>query len=198
KSLDFMTRPILVTNLDDLLIKHEAFTKPHEKVWKVLIKKTGDKDLAKWIDKKDYFIGVNLAMDKIMPKATREEKTIQVRTWYQEEVINYIEENPKCVNQTLANRLRQLKTKYTLILMTSSTERHIDRILSSAGLGRLYDGIIASETEQEPKKADLIETLFIKYGKPKYYLTGKEDAETNKIFKKREVKVVSKDEIDSL
>ena len=193
-----MTRPILVTNLDDLLIKHEAFMEPHKKVWKTLIKKTGDKDLAKWIGAKDYFIGVNLAMDKIMPKATREAKTLQVRTWYQEGVVRYIQDNPDCVNRHIADRLRQLKTKYLLILMTSNTEAYIDRILSSAGLTGLYDAIVASETEQEPKKADLIEALLAKHGKPKYYLTGKDDSETNEIFKKKEVKIITKDEIDSL
>jgi phosphoglycolate phosphatase-like HAD superfamily hydrolase len=193
-----MAKPILATNLDDLLIKHEAFMEPHKKVWGVLIKKTGDKDLSKWIGKKDYFIGVNLAMDQIMPEATREEKTLQVRTWYQEEVIKYIQDNPNCVNKHIADRLKQLKTKYKLILMTSNTEKHIDKILGSAGLTGLYDGVIASETEQEPKKADLINDLIAKYGKPKFYLTGKDDPETSEIFKNKEVKVIKPEEIDSL
>ena len=193
-----MAKPILATNLDDLLIKHEAFSEPHKTVWAELIKKTGNKDLAKWIGRKDYFTGVNLAMDQIMPKATREEKTLQVRTWYQEAVIKYIQDNPNCVDRRIADRLKQLKTRYMLILLTSNTEKYIDRILSSAGLTKLYDAVIASETEQEPKKADLIEVLFAEYGKPKYYLTGKDDPETNEIFKKRAVKVITKEEIDSI
>ncbi len=85
-----MAKPILATNLEDLLINHKAFMEPHKKVWATLIKKTGNKSLAKWIGRKDYFIGVNLAMDELMPKATREEKTLQVRCWYQEAVIKYI------------------------------------------------------------------------------------------------------------
>lgn len=193
-----MAKPILATNIDDLLIKHEAFSEPHKTVWAELIKKTGNKDLAKWISKKDYFIGVNLAMDQIMPKATREEKTLQVRTWYQEAVIKYIQDNPNCIDGRIAGRLKQLKTRYMLILLTSNTQKHIDKILASAGLAKLYDAVIASETEQEPKKADLIETLFAEYGKPKYYLTGKDDPETNELFKKRDVKVITKEEIDSI
>jgi phosphoglycolate phosphatase-like HAD superfamily hydrolase len=82
--------------------------------------------------------------------------------------------------------------------MTSNTERHIDKILSAAGLAGLYDAIVASEAEEEPKKADLIEALIAKYGKPKYYLTGKEDSETNEIFRNKEVKVINKQEIDSI
>jgi phosphoglycolate phosphatase-like HAD superfamily hydrolase len=191
-------KPILVTNIDDLLIGHEAFSEPHKKVWATLIKKTGDKKLSKWIGKKDYFVGVNLAMDKIMPKATREKKTLQVRSWYQKAVIEYIQDNPDCVNKSVADRLKQLKTKFKLILLTSNTEKYIDKILKSAGLTGLYDAIIASGTEQEPKKSDLIEDLLLKYGKPIYYLTGKEDQETNEIFKQKEIKVITKEEIDSI
>ena len=97
-----MNKPIIATNIDNLLIKHEAFVEPHKSIWGRLIEKTGNKDLAKWIGKKDYFIGVNLAMDKIMPNATKEEKTLQVRTWYQEEVIRYIQDHPDCVNRHIA------------------------------------------------------------------------------------------------
>ena len=117
---------------------------------------------------------------------------------YQEEVIKYIQDNPNCVDKLIAKRLEQLKIRYKLILMTSNTEKHIEKILSAAGLKGLYDEIIASETEQEPKKADLINDLIEKYGKPEYYLTGKEDEETNLILKNKDVKVITKDEIDSL
>lgn len=193
-----MAKPILATNLDDLLIKHEAFIEPHKAWFDRAIKKTGNKKLGKWKGKKDYFLGVNEAMDSIMPDATREEKTLQARTWYQEDVIRYIQAHPDCVNQHTAERLKQLKIRYRLILMTSNTERYIDKILSSAGLIGLYDAIIASETEQEPKKAELIEMLLEKYGKPKYYLTGKDDPETNEIFKKKDVKVITPKDMDSI
>ena len=192
------SKPLLATNIDDLLIKHEAFSEPHKTVWAELIQKTGNKDLAQWIGKKDYFIGVNLAMDQLMPEATREEKTLQVRTWYQEAVIKYIRNNPHCIDRQIAKRLKQLKIRYQLVLLTSNTKKYISRILSSAGLSGLYDAVIASETEQEPKKADLVETLFTKYGKPEYYLTGKEDTETNEFFIKRKVKVITPKQIYSI
>ena len=193
-----MKKPIIATNLDDLLIKHEAFVEPHKKVWATLIKKTKNKSLAKWIGKPDYFVGVNLAMDKLMPKATREKKTLQVRGWYQEAVIKYIQDNPSCVNKHIAERLKQLKTKYTLALITTNTQNHIDRILKVAGLTRLYDVIIASDTEQEPKKSELIQELISKYGKPKYYLTNKDEPEATKEFDRLEVKVINSSELDSI
>ena len=193
-----MEKPILATNIDGLLISHEAFTEPHEKIWEILIRKTGNKELSNWIGKKDYFVGVNLAMDQIMPKATKEEKTIKVRSWYQEAVIEYIQENPNCINKKIAEKLKNIKIKYKLILMTSNTKKYIDKILMSAGLKQLYDGVIASETEQEPKKSELIKNLFEKYGKPEYYLAGKEDSETNEILTKEKVKIITKEDIDFL
>jgi len=193
-----MEKPIIATNIDDLLIKHIAFVEPHKAVWGRLIEKTGNKELAKWIGKKDYFIGVNLAMDQIMPNATREEKTLQVRTWYQEEVIKYIQDHPDCVIINTLERLKQLKTKYALILITTNTQKHINKILKAAGLTNLYAAIVASETEKEPDKSELIDTLIEEYGKPKYYLTGKDDSEIIEKLKRLDIKVISQKDLDSI
>jgi len=193
-----MNKPIIATNVDDLLIKHIAFVEPHKAIWKILIEKTGDKSLEKWISKPDYFIGVNLAMDKLMPNATREGKTLQVRTWYQEAVIKYIQDNPNCVNRHISERLKQLKSKYFLVLITTNTQKHINKILSAAGLAKLYDEIIASQTEKEPDKSELLDTLIEEHGKPKYYLTGKDDLEIIEKLKKLDVKIIKPDELDSI
>jgi len=193
-----MNKPVIATNIDELLIKHAAFVEPHKAIWKILIEKTGDKSLKKWIGKKDYFIGVNLAMDKIMPDATKEEKTLRVRTWYQEEVIKYIQDNPSCVNRHILERLKQLKTKYFLVLITTNTQKHINKIVEAAGLTKLYDVIIASETEKEPDKSELIDTLIEEHGKPKYYLTGKDDPKIIEKLNKLEIKIINKNELDSI
>jgi phosphoglycolate phosphatase-like HAD superfamily hydrolase len=193
-----MEKPIIATNIDDLLIKHIAFVEPHKAIWKILIEKTKDKSLEKWIGKSDYFIGVNIAMDNIMPNATREEKTLQVRTWYQEAVIKYIQDNPNCVNNHIAERLKQLKSKYFLALITTNTQKHINKILVAAGLTKLYDEIIASETEKEPDKSELLDTLIEEHGKPKYYLTGKDDPEITEKLKRLKVKIIKQDELDSI
>jgi len=192
------TRPILSTNLDDLLIKHEAFSKPHESVWQTLIKKTCDESLKKWIGKPDYFIGVNLAMDKLMPKATREEKTLQVRSWYQEAVVDYIETHPECVNWDVADRLRELKTKYRLILLTTNTQKYITKILKAAGLANLYDAVVASQTDAEPKKSEILDELISEYGKPRYYLSGKQELDIKEKLERLEIKIIGISDLDSI
>ena len=65
-----MGKQIIATNIDGLLIEHEAFIEPHKDWFKRAIEKTGDSSLEKWIGKENYFLGVNEAMEKIMPKAS--------------------------------------------------------------------------------------------------------------------------------
>ncbi len=106
-------KKVVVTSLDNLLIKHPAFVEPHKAWFDRVIKKTKDKSLAKWKGRKDYFLGVNEAMDKIMPKATRKQKTSKAREWYQKDVIKYIKDHPKIVNIKLKKKLESLKKNYT-------------------------------------------------------------------------------------
>jgi len=193
-----MEKPIIATNIDGFLIKHRAFVEPHKAVWQVLIEKTGNPDLAKWIGKKDYFIGVNLAMDAIMPQATREEKTLQVRKWYQEAVVDYIQKNPDSIFKSRIKQLKKIKEKYTLALITTNTVDYITKILEAGKLQGIYHMVLASETEKEPKKQELID-LFIKiYGKPSYYLTGKPEKEIEEKFKQLEIKVITPKDLKSL
>ena len=92
-----MRKPVLATNIDGFLIKHEAFVKPHEAWFDRAVKLTGDKTLAEWKGKKNYFLGVDKAMEKIMPLATPRERTEQARKWYQEDVVDYIKKHKEVI-----------------------------------------------------------------------------------------------------
>lgn len=193
-----MAKPLLVTNIDDLLIKHRAFTEPHRDWFKRAIKKTGDKSLKKWVGKKEYFPGVMQAMAQIMPKASSKKQIAQARKWYQADVVSYIKSNPSCILKTRAKKLEKLKSKYKLVLVTTMSKSYVGAILKVAKLSRLYDGIIASKTEEEPRKADLITQLIKKYGKPDYYVSGKKDAEVIAKFKKTGARILSPSKLESL
>jgi len=193
-----MEKPLIFTNLDGLLIKHEAFIEPHKAWFDRAIKKTGDKSLENWKGKEDYFKGVNIAMEKIMPKASSEQRIFQARKWYQEDVVNYIRENPDVTIQKNVRKIRSLKQKYKLILITTNTKDYIDKILQVSGLQDIYDIIIASKTEEEPDKKNLITETIKKYGKSRYYLTGKEDLKVVEQFKKLGVKVIHEEDITKL
>ncbi len=74
-----MEKPILATNIDGFLIKHEAFIEPHRVWFDRAILLTKDSSLNQWKGHPEYFKGVNLAMEKIMPTASKEKRTSQAR-----------------------------------------------------------------------------------------------------------------------
>lgn len=191
-------KPIIATNIDGLLIKNKAFVEPHKAWFERAIKKTKDNSLKKWIGREDYFLGINETMEKILPNASKEERTYQARKWYQKDVVKYIKSHPEVVKKDIAKRLMLLKEKYRLILVTSNTKDYINKILKASNLEGIYDTIIASKTEQEPDKEELIEELIKKYGKPKYYLTGKLEDKINIKFEKLEIKVIGINDIDEI
>lgn len=192
------TKLIIATNIDGLLIENKAFTEPHKTWFERAIKKTKDNSLKKWIGREDYFIGVNEAMEKLMPSASKEERTYQARKWYQQDVVKYIKSHSEVIKKDTAKRLMLLKEKYRLILVTSNTKDYINKILKTSNLEGIYDTIIASKTEQEPDKEELIGELIKKYGKPEYYLTGKPEDKINKKFEKLEIKVIGIKDIDEI
>lgn len=193
-----MEKPILVTNTDGFLLEHEVFYEPHKDWFKRAIEKTKDNSLKKWIGRKDYFLGVNEAMKIIMPESSREKQTAQAREWYQKDVIEYIKNHPEKVKTYNAKKLMSLKDKYQIILLTSNTEKYINKILTKAKLNNIYDGIISSKTDEEPSKDVLIDLLIKKYGKPKYYLTGKLEEPIIEKFNELKVKVIEEKDMNKL
>lgn len=168
-----MKKPILATNIDGFLIKHEAFIIPHEAWFRRAIQITGDKTLEKWIPKKDYFKGVDQAMAQIMPQGSDKQRTLQARHWYQEGVVEYIAKHPQVVYNIVANNLKKLKSRYTLALVTVNTREYIQQILEAAGLEDLYDIIFATSALEKPDKAELFRKFVEKYGQPKYYIAAR-------------------------
>jgi len=193
-----MEKPIIATNIDNLLLEHKVFFEPHKDWFERAIKKAKDESLRKWIGKDNYFLGVNEAMKKIMPNASKEKQTAQARKWYQEDVIQYIKKHPKTIKKNVAEKLKSLKEKYKIILITTNSQDYINEILKVSNLKNIYDEIIASKTEKEPDKEELIKDLLNKYGKPKYYLTGKLDKKITNKFKELEIKVLSVNEINQI
>jgi len=169
-------KPIIATNIDGFLIKREAFWGgPHRIGFDRLIMLTKDPSLKQWVGKPDYFKGVDIAMKKIMPDATDEERTAQVRKWYQEDVVFYIKENPQVVFKEVVEKLKELKNtgKYILALVTLNSKEYIEEILDAAGLKGVYDIIFATNLEDKPKKEDLFQNFINNYGKPIVYIAGK-------------------------
>jgi len=168
-----MDKKILATNIDGFLIKHEAFIEPHRAWFDRAIRLTGDESLEKWKGEKDYFVGVDKAMEKIMPNATPEQRTIQARTWYQEDVLEYIKTHPEIVYKNVVEVLKKLKNKFKLVLITTNSNEYINKILEAAKLENIYDIVFAISVSEKPNKASLFEKFIKKYGQPDFYIAGK-------------------------
>ena len=168
-----MEKPILATNIDGFLIDHSAFIEPHRIWFDRAILLTKDESLKKWKGHPEYFKGVNEAMEKILPEASKEQRTAQARKWYQEDVIYYISIHPEVIKKNLIESLKKLKQKFTLALITSNTEEYIDKILEVSNLKGIYDIMHASKSEEEPSKQRLFQGFKEKYGEPKYYIASR-------------------------
>ncbi len=193
-----MEKPILATGIDGILIESSAFIEPHKEWFDRAIEKTGDKSLEKWKGKKNYFIGVNEAMEKIMPNASLEERTKQAREWYQEDVIQYIKDHPEVVKREIAEKLKEKKKKYTLVLITTNTSEYINEILKAANLEGVYDMIHPSPIDKEPNKIELINNFIKKYGLPKYYLSKKQKLDITKKIQSLRIKIIEIDELKEI
>jgi NAD+--asparagine ADP-ribosyltransferase len=134
---------------------------------------TKDDSYKKWKGHPEYFKGVNEAMEKIMPNASKEQRTQKAREWYQEDVAHYISIHPEVVNKKLEGILKKLKQRFTLALITTNTEEYINKILENAGLQGIYDIIHSSKTKEEPSKNKIANKFKEKYGEPKYYIASR-------------------------
>ena len=171
--IKIMGKEILATNIDGFLIKHKAFIEPHKAWFDRAVKLTGDKSLADWKGKKDYFIGVDKAMEKIMPDASPEERVIQARKWYQTDVVNYVREHPETVYTEVADILRRLKSKYTLALITVNAKEYIQQILDVANLSDIYDIVYAIPISEKPDKAELFKRFVQEHENLKFYIAAR-------------------------
>lgn len=168
-----MKKPILATNIDGLLIKHEAFIEPHKAWFDRAIKLTRDKSLEQWKGRKDYFKGVDIAMEKILPDKSPDERTSQARRWYQEDVVKYIREHPESVYTNAAQALKRLKPRFTLALVTTNAQEYIGQILEAARLNDIYYIIFAIPETEKPDKASLFDRFTKEHGNPKFYIAAR-------------------------
>ena len=168
-----MDKPIIALNIDGLLIDHLAFSEPHKEWFIMASKLTGDESFLGWVERPDYFEGVKLAMEKIMPLVSDEEKIKQARIGYQRFVIDYINNHSDLIDAEIINFLTLLKETYTLALVTTNTSNYIYEILSSSKIENLFDIVLASELEKEPFSEEIILEFTKKFGLPKYYLASR-------------------------
>lgn len=160
-------RPIIATNICGLFLKSSPWKDAHKQWIDNIVKETGDDSFKQWLFRTDYFEGVNLAMSKLMPDATKEERVREARKRYMELVIENIKQNKeKIVNNDIVEYFKSLKEKYKIALITTNTEEFIHKILSIAGLKDLFDIVEACKMEEEDDKVKVFERFVKDHGRP--------------------------------
>jgi len=166
-------KKIIATTLSGLFIKTAPWKEAHRLWFERIVEQTGDESFRQWVAKTDYFDGVNLAMARIMPDASKEERVREARRMFMQQVLGYIKENRESVvNRDVAEFFRGIRQKYALALVTTNTRDFIDEILSAAGLSDFFDIIEASPSSEEDDKVAVFERFVEKNGKPAVYFGG--------------------------
>ncbi len=167
-------KPIIATTLSGLFIKSKPWKEAHNLWFEQMVKETGDESLRQWVGKANYFEGVNLAMSKLMPDASREERTREARRRFMQTVTDYIKEhNDDVINRKIVEYFKSLKDRFRLALITTNTAKFLNEILEETGLDELFDIVECSSSVEEDDKIAVFERFFEKYGKPVVYFGGK-------------------------
>lgn len=184
-----MEKPILATTLSGLFLKQEAWNKAHVLWYRESARKLGDNSVLKWIDKPDYFKGVDEVMKRLYPELSDSERTKKARKMFFDSVIRYIRENPHVKNEEIIKYFKSLKNKFRLALITTNTQEALNKILSATGLESLFDIIETSGESEKDDKILVFQRFIEKYGKPQVYIGG-DRKESFDFCKKQEIKCI--------
>lgn len=181
-----MEKPIIATTLSGLFIKHEPWQKAHIlwfqergvelreqnkddsaiKEWRILLESDPEKEA------KEYFKFVDLVMKELHPEFLEEDLTRKARELFFEAVLTYIELYPEVINQKIVDYFKLIKNKFRLALITTNTEKALDKILAVSGLNDLFDITECSLPEEKDDKTLVFERFIEKHGKPLIYIGG--------------------------
>ncbi len=166
-------KQIIATTLSGLFIKSTPWKEAHKIWFERMVEETGDESFRQWIGKADYFEGVNLAMAKLMPDASKDERTREARKRFMQSVIDFVKDNKdELINTDIIEYFKSLKDRFMIALITTNVKDFIDKLLSAAGLDDFFDIVEASNLEEEDDKVSVFERFISKYGKPVVYFGG--------------------------
>lgn len=167
-----MKKQIIATTLSGLLLKSDPWDKAHELWFEERAEELNDQSILKWVERGDYFKGVDEVMKKLYPKLSDEKRTKRARELFFEAVIKYIEINPEVRNLEIIKYFDSLKDKFRVALITTNTYEATQRILSTIGLIDFFDIVETSKIEEKDDKRVVFDRFIKKYGKPLLYIGG--------------------------
>ena len=167
-----MVREIIATTLSGLYLKQEPWDKAHKLWYEDACEKLNDNSFKKWINKPDYFKGVDEVMLRLYPDLNENQRTELARKTYFDSVLKYIKQNPDVVNKLTIDYFKLLKQDYRIALITTNTQEAINKILKSTGLESFFDIIETSKPDEKDNKEIVFNRFIKKYGNPRIYIGG--------------------------
>jgi phosphoglycolate phosphatase-like HAD superfamily hydrolase len=167
-----MEKPIIAVSLAGLFVKSEPWDKAHILWFNEAAEKLKDSSIKGWIDKPNYFKGVDEVMKRLYPKLTDEKRTEKARELFFESVCKYIGQNPKLKNKDIIDYFSALKKEFKIALITTNTDKATKKILKILELSNFFDIIETSKLGEKDDKRAVFDRFIQKHGKPLVYIGG--------------------------
>ncbi|MFA6088426.1 MAG: HAD hydrolase-like protein [Candidatus Woesearchaeota archaeon] len=183
-------KPIIATTLSGLFVKSSPWKKAHKLWFDFVAHELNDESIKEWMHRKDYFKGVDIAMKKLYPKKSNDERTKIARTLYFNCVFSYIRFNKdKLINKDVISYFLSIKKKYRIALVSTNSSEHIKELLSIIDISDFFDIIECSKPEEKDDKIKVFSRFLKKYKKPAIYIGG-DRKDTYEFCKKHKINYV--------
>jgi len=166
-------KPINAISLAGVLVSNTPWRKAHEKGMAELARKSGIPEVKEKTNSPDYFKYVEKALEKIYPDLSPNERIEKRRNIYFQNVIDLLEKKPQ-INVHLKEFLKELKQRYTLVILTTNNCRTSESILKILNLSGFFEEIGCSLDHERDDKIKVLKRLIKKIGKPKILVENKD------------------------
>lgn len=167
-----MQKPIIAATLSGLFIKTEPWKNAHRLWFQEAADKLEDDSILEWMDKPNYFEGVDQVMKRLYPDLVEGQRTRKARDDYFDAVIKYIQQAPDMVNDNVVIYFRGLKKNFRLALITTNTEDSLNKLLAVTGLVDFFDIITASLPSEKDDKSAVMARFLRENNHPIVYIGG--------------------------
>ncbi|MGC9309071.1 MAG: HAD hydrolase-like protein [Candidatus Nanoarchaeia archaeon] len=150
------------------LIDKNVFKRAHEIGMRELAEKSGLSDMDK-SQEENYFNKVEEALKKIWPDLSVGDRVMKRRDIYFNRVLGMINEGD--INQDMINKLKEMKVKYRIGLITTVIDSLIDKFLEKANLNDLFDVVYASKPNEKDDKKAVFERFIKENNKPVMHIS---------------------------
>lgn len=163
-----MAKPAIIIDLNGALIKQRPFDIAHKEWFRVMAELIRDHSINEFAFKEDYFKDVQEIMKKYLGDIDIKTRNAFARNIYSMVVVESIKKWD--LVEDFAEYLKNMKKRFTIVLITSAPTAAINGILEKINCKDLFDIVSASPMEEVPSKKELIELFIKKHGKPLFYI----------------------------